>query len=175
MGVLRRLRLGRRGVPAAVLAVVAVGSVVACDPAGVSSASVAYTTDETVTRELERRDTGVRWITCNASYDGGASPSAGERTVAEVDCEGQTDDGKDIAVDGHVTRVVEGSCVRGELTAKVDGKERFRVSGLGDCDATPTPPVNSDPTRNGPGPTVTVTVTKTVYCQTRPECWPEGK
>ncbi|MCZ9341111.1 hypothetical protein NGM37_25440 [Streptomyces sp. TRM76130] len=160
--------------PAVAVVVVAVGGVVACDPAAVSSATVAYTTDTTVTRELERRDTGVRWVTCNASYDGSASPSAGERTVAAVDCEGQTDDGKDITVDGHVTRVVEGACVRGELSAEVDGEELFRVSGLGDCDATPTPSVHV-PTRYAPGPTATVTVTRTVYCQTRPDCWPEGK
>ncbi|GGS19004.1 lipoprotein [Streptomyces griseoviridis] len=175
MGATRRIRQGRRGVLAAGLVVVAAGSVVACDPtAGLNSATVAYTTDQVVTRELERRHTGVRWMTCNASYDEGASPSAGERTVARVDCEGQTDDGEDITVDGHVTRVVEGACVRGELTAKVDGRQRFRVSGLGNCDATPTPPV-SDPSRTGPRPTVTVTVTRTVYCQGRPDCWPEGK
>jgi hypothetical protein len=160
--------------------VVATGGVAACDPAGLNSASVAYTTDQTVSRELERRDTNVRWMTCNASYDGsGASATASEETVAEVSCEGQTDDGRDITVDGHVTRVVEGACVRGELTAKVAGKERFRVSGLGDCDATPTPPVNDPTSGSGTsepgGPTVTVTVTRTVYCQTRPECWPEGK
>ncbi|MFV0136069.1 hypothetical protein ACLGIH_23150 [Streptomyces sp. HMX87] len=168
MGAMRRL-LG------AGIAVLAVGGVVACEPGGMSSASVAYTTDETVTREMQRRDTEVRWLTCTADYgDSGRSASATEETVASVDCEGETKDGKKITVDGKVTRIVDGACVRGELTAKVDGRQWFRVNGLGDCDATPTPPGNG-PGGNAPRPTVTVTVTKTVWCQERPGCWPEGK
>ncbi|WP_320776866.1 hypothetical protein [Streptomyces sp. CRN 30] len=175
MGATRRSRRGRRAVLAVAAVGVAVGGAVACDPAGMNSATVAYTTDETVTSELERRDLNVQWLTCNASYDNGASPSAGEQTVATVDCQGQTDDGRDITVDGKITRVVEGSCVRGQLTAKVGDKEAFRVTGLGNCDATPTPPVNNPTTYEPGGPTVTVTVTKTVYCRTEPGCWPEGK
>ncbi|GAA4801730.1 hypothetical protein [Streptomyces ziwulingensis] len=174
----------RRGALAAGLVAVAAGSAAACEPGGLNTATVALTTDQTVTRELERQQTDVRWLTCTASYDddGGdrsASPSASEETVASVDCEGETADGRDITVDGRITRVVEGACVRGELTVKVDGKERFRVNGLGNCDATPSPagnaPTANGPTGNGAGPTVTVTVTRTVYCQTRPDCWPEGK
>jgi hypothetical protein len=46
------------------------------------------------------------------------------------------------------------------------------VEGLGDCNATPTPPVNNP---GQPGPTVTVTVTKTIWCQNDPQCWPDGK
>jgi hypothetical protein len=176
MGRSRRIRRGRRAVLAAGLVAVAVGGAVACEPGGLNTGSVAFTTDQTVTRELNRQKADVRWLTCTASYDGdGASASASEESVARVNCEGQTDDGKDIEVDGEVSRVVEGACVRGEITAKVDGKEWFRVDGLGNCDATPTPPVNNNPTDDGPRPTVAVTVTKTVYCQERPDCWPEGK
>ncbi|MGC0382555.1 hypothetical protein [Streptomyces sp. SAI-129] len=158
----------------AVGSAVAVGTLVACDPGGLSSASVAYTTDQTVTRELERQKAQVRWLTCTASFgDKGATASATEDAVASVDCEGRTDTGQDITVDGKVTRVVNGACVRGNLTAKVDGKEWFRVKGLGDCDATSAPPANR-PSQNGPGPTVTVT--RTIWCPDDPHCRPvQGK
>ncbi|MEV5352522.1 hypothetical protein [Streptomyces sp. NPDC052693] len=183
MGVSRRFSRGPRGrrpVVAAVFAVVAVGGAVACEPGGgISSAAVAYTTDETVTRELDRQKAGVRWLSCTASYgDGGGnakSPSASENTVATVDCQGETDDGKDIDVDGKVTHAVDGACVRGNITAKVDGKVWFEVDGLGDCDATSPPPVGG-PTNGGPAPTVTVTVTQTIWCDRYPDCRPvEGK
>ncbi|MFB7087953.1 hypothetical protein [Streptomyces sp. NPDC056296] len=189
MGALRRIR---RVAPVVVGSVVAVGGVVACDPGGLSSASVAFTTDQTVTRELERQKAEVRWLTCTASFGddggeggeggdsgeggdggGGKTASAGEDTVASVDCEGETDDGKDITVDGEVTRVVNGACVRGDLTAKVDGKEWFRVKGLGNCDAKSAPPANR-PSPHQPGPTVTVT--RTIWCPDDPHCRPvEGK
>ncbi|MER5291687.1 hypothetical protein ABT382_06295 [Streptomyces pharetrae] len=178
MGVLRRIwdRPGRRPAGVAVFAVLAVGGVVACEPGGLSSATVAYTTDETVTRELERQKADVRWLTCTASFgdDGGSTPTASEDTVADVDCEGETSDGKEITVDGKVTRAVNGRCIRGDIVAKVDGKEWFHVQGLGDCDAPSTPPVNQPP-GGGPGPEVTVTVTRTVWCQSDPQCWPQGK
>ncbi|MFJ4684828.1 hypothetical protein ACIQNG_31065 [Streptomyces sp. NPDC091377] len=154
----------------------AVGVTTACDPsATISTTTIAYTTDELLTREMERRDIDVQWLSCNAGFGdrGTPSASASERNVAELDCEGQTKDTKDIEVRGKVTRAVDGACVRGELTVKVDGKERFRVTALGDCDATSAPPV--DRPSGGADPTTTVTVTKTVYCQDRPQCWPEGK
>ncbi|MFE9764396.1 hypothetical protein ACFYPC_07665 [Streptomyces sp. NPDC005808] len=165
-------------------AAVAVGGVVACDPSGLSSASVAYTTDQTVTKELDRQNADVAWLSCTASFDGGnqvytpgRTPSPTEDTVADVDCTGETSDGKDISVTGKVTRAVDGRCVRGDLTARIDGKQWFHVTGLGNCDApsTPgnTPPVNNEPQQ--PGPTVTVTVTKTIWCQGDPTCWPQGK
>ncbi|MFF5478268.1 hypothetical protein ACFY5C_13155 [Streptomyces sp. NPDC012935] len=185
MGAFRRVRSrvhrrpGRRARVAAVagLAVVAVGSVVGCDPSGLSSATVAFTTDQTVTDELERQKADVQWLNCTGSYDGGgngSSPTASENAVVKVDCEGETKDGKDIVVTGRITRAVSGSCVRGDLVAKIDGKEWFHVNGLGDCDATPSP-VNPSGGGQQPGPTVTVTVTKTVYCKQHPNCWPEGK
>jgi hypothetical protein len=172
------MRIGRRprrprAVVVAGLAVVAVGGLAACEPGGLNSATVAYTTDQTVTAELERRKADVRWLTCTASYDDGATPSASESTVAEVDCEGETGDGQDITVTGKVTRAVSGACVRGDLTARIDGKQWFHVEGLGDCDARTTPPAGL-PGR--PGPTVTVTVTQTIWCESYPTCRPvEGK
>ncbi|MEV0171771.1 hypothetical protein AB0I00_11720 [Streptomyces sp. NPDC050803] len=181
MGVLRRIWLRPRGARvagAAGLVVVAVGGAVACDAVGMSTASIAYTTDQTVTRELERQKADVQWLTCRASYGdngNGATPSAGEETVAEVDCNGKTKDGKDISVDGTVTRAIDGKCIRGDLTAKVDGKEWFHVEGLGDCDGTPSPVVVPSGGQQQPGPTVTVTVTKTLWCKEDPQCWPEGK
>ncbi|MET9776858.1 hypothetical protein ABZ023_21760 [Streptomyces sp. NPDC006367] len=192
MGALRRIRhfpnipdhpvaaRGRRAALVAVGVAAAVGGAVACDPGGgLGSAAVAYTTDRTVTRELDRRDAGVRWLTCTASVEGdGATASADENTVASVDCEGRTDTRKDITVDGKVTRVVNGACVRGDLTAKVDGKEWFRVKGLGNCDTAPSPPAPSPPAdgpgRDRPGPTVTVT--RTIWCPDDPHCRPvQGK
>ncbi|MFE5757469.1 hypothetical protein ACFQ7I_27770 [Streptomyces massasporeus] len=181
MGASTRYRLGPRGrrvAVAAAFAVLAVGGAVACEPGAISSASVAYTTDETVTKELNRQKAGVRWLTCTASYGengGKSSPSARERTVATVDCEGETKDGKDITVDGKVTHAVDGACVRGNITAKVDGKVWFQVDGLGDCDSTTPPPVGG-PADGRPGPPVTVTVTQTVWCDRYPDCRPvEGK
>ncbi|MFD4256118.1 hypothetical protein ACFWR9_00380 [Streptomyces sp. NPDC058534] len=171
MGALRRIW---RVAPVAVGAVVAVGGVVACEPGGLSSATVAYTTDQTMTRELERQKSDVRWLTCTASTGGGGgSASPSEDTVASVDCEGETDDGREITVDGKVTRVVNGACVRGDLKAEVDGKEWFRVKGLGNCEATSAPPANG-PSPQQPGPTVTVT--RTIWCPDDPHCRPvEGK
>ncbi|MDW4906109.1 hypothetical protein RB628_12355 [Streptomyces sp. ADMS] len=195
MGALARIRHRprgrRRAVAVAGLVVAVVGGVVACDPGGLGSATVAFTTDQTVTKELERRDVNVQWLTCTASVDtgnvneasgSGSSPSASEKAVADVDCRGKTTDGGDITVTGKVTRAVDGRCVRGDLTAKVDGKQWFRVTGLGNCDApsTParTPPATWQPPDNErPGPTVTVTVTKTIWwCRQDPNCLPvEGK
>ncbi|MFI1163411.1 hypothetical protein ACH4UM_07320 [Streptomyces sp. NPDC020801] len=184
----RRLPRGRRVMAVAGLAALAVGGAVACDPGGLSSAAVAYTTDRTATAELNRQHASVRWLSCTAGYDGGnkaytpgkPAPSASETTVASVDCQGQTRDGRRITVTGKVTRAVDGACVRGDLTAKVGGKVWFHVNGLGDCNATPgptyRPPVTFGPTGGQPGPTVTVTVTRTIWCKGDPTCWPvEGK
>ncbi|WP_198655600.1 hypothetical protein [Streptomyces geranii] len=186
MGPLRRSwhrpRGHRRAVAVAGLVVAGVSGVVACDPGGLTSATVSLTTDQTATKELERRNVDVQWLTCTASVDGGnrasasgSSPSASVNTVASVDCQGETGDGKDITVTGKVTRAVDGRCVRGDVTAKVDGRQVFRVTGLGDCDA-PTTPTYRPPGDGQPGPTVTVTVTKTLWCKEDPKCWPvEGK
>ncbi|MFF4757163.1 hypothetical protein [Streptomyces sp. NPDC001292] len=186
MGALRRIRHlshGRRVRAVAVLAVVAAGGAVACDPGGLSAASAAYTTDRTATAELNRRHASVSWLSCTGRDDGGRTrtagnptPSASETTVVSVDCQGQTKDGRKITVTGKVTRAVDGACVRGDLTAKVGGRVWFHVRGLGDCDATtgPTfrPAVTYRPTHGQPEPGVTVTVTRTIWCQGDPTCWP---
>ncbi|MFG2571446.1 hypothetical protein [Streptomyces sp. NPDC048481] len=159
MGALRRIWL----LPA--VAAAALG-VVACEPGGLSSMSIAYTTDQAATAEIQRRDVKVRWLTCTARYENQGRPGA----VASVDCQGETGDGRDITVTGKVGRAVDGACVRGDLTAVVGRKQLFRVSGLGDCrDATPSP-VGQSPGRPAktarpdvrPTVTVTVTVTETV-------------
>ncbi|WP_405872939.1 MULTISPECIES: hypothetical protein [unclassified Streptomyces] len=188
MGALRRIwrrPRGRRAAAAVVFAVLAVGGAVACDPGGLNSASVAYTTDQTATKELKRQKVDVQWLSCTANYGnnkvstpGKSTPSASETTIANVDCQGQTKDGREITVTGKVTRAVDGACVRGDLTAKVGGKQWFHVTGLGNCNATPSPIVNNPSNGNGqqPGPTVTVTVTRTIWCKGDPQCRPvEGK
>ncbi|WP_107061814.1 hypothetical protein [Streptomyces cellulosae] len=179
MGALRRIRRlprGQRVAAVAGLAVVVVGGVAGCEPGGLNTATVAYTTDRTATAELERQKADVRWLNCTASYEDGATPTATENTVAEVDCKGETDDGKDITVTGKVTRAVSGACVRGDLTAKIGGRVWFHVEGLGDCNARTTPPANNPGQPGQPGPTVTVTVTRTIWCQGDPTCWPvQGK
>ncbi|MEZ3181980.1 hypothetical protein KYY02_25905 [Streptomyces pimonensis] len=167
----RRARRWRRQALAAGFAVAAVAGAAACEGGGLSSASVAFTTDETVTKELNRRKADVRWLSCTGSF----GDKAGRDTVASVDCQGETRDGKEITVTGEITHAVNGSCVRGNITAKVDGKQVFRVDGLGDCDST-SPSRVGEPTRRGPDPTVTVTVTTTVWCEQYPSCRPvEGK
>ncbi|GGX55229.1 hypothetical protein AB0F07_03385 [Streptomyces fructofermentans] len=144
----------------------------ACEPGdGLSTAAVAITTDQTGTKELERRGVDVRWLTCTASYGdkvtAGSSPSA--RSVATVDCVGETKDGGDITIKGRVTQEVNGTCVRGDLTARVDGKERFRLAVLGNCRAG-TPPVGARTTPPPGQPVPTVTVTRTVTAYPNPTC-----
>jgi len=173
---------GRRLAAVAGLAVVAVGGAVACEPGDLSSASAAYTTDQTATKELERQHVDVQWLTCTGTYNGGnkaytpgKTPSPTTSTVVTVDCTGKTSDGKDITVKGKVTRAVSGRCVRGDLRATVGGKEWFHVTGLGNCNATSTPHVSYRPTTPGQ-PQPTVTVTRTIWCQGDPTCWPvQGK
>ncbi|TRO69512.1 hypothetical protein E4K73_02385 [Streptomyces sp. IB201691-2A2] len=184
MGALRRLRGrmgGRRGPVAFGVAVVAVFGAVACEPGnGISAAAVAITTDQTGTRELEKQGVDVQWLSCTASYGdkgqtAGSSPSA--RSVATVDCVGEEKDGREITIKGKVTQEVNGTCVRGDLTARVGGKEWFRVDVLGNCRAgTPstvnpwTPPVDHKTTPPPDRPGATVTVTRTVTEYPHPTC-----
>ncbi|MFE3632886.1 hypothetical protein [Streptomyces cellostaticus] len=184
MGASRRIRRRPRAVRGAAVAglvVMGAGAVVACQPGDLSAAAAAYTTDSTATAELKRRHVDVSWLTCTGDYGGrsgrasGSSPSPTESTVVSVDCQGQTEDGRRITVTGKVTRAVDGACVRGDLTARVGGRQVFRVSGLGDCDATPGPTYRP-PDQRGGQPTVTVTVTRTIWCVKDPSCRPvEGK
>ncbi|WP_320783736.1 hypothetical protein [Streptomyces sp. CRN 30] len=43
--------------------------VAACDPNGMNTANVSYTTERTATRTLERQGHNVQWMTCTSSYD----------------------------------------------------------------------------------------------------------
>ncbi|AOR34418.1 hypothetical protein BFF78_28220 [Streptomyces fodineus] len=157
-------------------------AVVACQPDDLSSAGVAYTTETTATAKLRQQHVDVRWLTCTGDYGNGGrtaggTPSPDETTVVSVDCRGETKDGRKITVTGKVTKAVDGACVRGDLTAKVGGREVFHVDGLGDCDVTPGPTYQPPTYPPGGGrPTVTVTVTRTLWCKGDPTCWPvEGK
>ncbi|MEV0257193.1 hypothetical protein AB0H82_23420 [Streptomyces sp. NPDC050732] len=199
MGALRRLRgrvTGKRR-PAILYAVGLAGAaaigVTACDPVdgGINTSAVALTTDEVGTRELERQKADVAWLSCTASFDDKVTPrgrSASADAVVDVDCQGETDDGKDITIKGKVHSVVDGGCVRGDLTAKVDGKQWFRVDVLGNCEAgdgegdggggsseqpsdppgSHEPPPSHDPP--DPAPTATVTVTVTPDPPPHPTC-----
>ncbi|WP_329117130.1 hypothetical protein [Streptomyces sp. NBC_01465] len=170
MGALRRLRY-RRTLAAGGVAVAAVVGLAACDPVGgMNSAAVAYTTDQMATKVLERAGVKVNWLSCTATLSGGgtATPTASP-SKASVDCQGRTDDNKKITVNGTVTYVRDGSCVKGHLTAKVGAKTMFTATVLGDCNAAPsnggsrrtTPPAGG----GGVRPAVTVTVTVTEYPQ----------
>ncbi|MER5542892.1 hypothetical protein AB5L52_29630 [Streptomyces sp. CG4] len=180
MGALGWIRRGRRGarvVAVAGLVVVGAGAVVACQPGGLGSATAAYTTQTTSTAALKRQHVDVSWLTCTGDYGGGSAaggtPSPTETTVVSVDCQGRTRDGRKITVTGKVTKAVDGACVRGDLTAKVGGRQVFHVDGLGDCAATPGPTYTPPTSHPGGGrPTVTVTVTETVWCKGDPTCWP---
>ncbi|MGW3492263.1 hypothetical protein [Streptomyces sp. NPDC001020] len=189
MRALRRMRRwpdGRRLAGVTGLVVVAVGGAVACQPADLSSSSVAYTTSQTATKELERQHVKVRWLSCSGNYGNstrsataGRPPSPTATPLVTVDCRGQTNDSKDITVKGRVTRAVDGRCVRGDLRATVGGKQWFHVRGLGNCKApstpTYTPPTWYHPVTPGQ-PRPTVTVTRTIWCQGDPTCWPaQGK
>nr|WP_200303301.1 hypothetical protein [Streptomyces adelaidensis] len=149
---------------------------------GLNTGAVAFTTDQMATKELEQEGLDVQWLNCTASYDndgdkksGSPSSSASTNTVANVDCTGEDKEGRKITVTGKVTKEVDGKCVRGDLTAKVGGKEWFHVDVLGNCNA-PDPTAGAGSAGPGqPGPTVTVTVTQTIWCQKDPACLPEGK
>ncbi|MFF9589409.1 hypothetical protein ACF1FX_09290 [Streptomyces sp. NPDC014646] len=162
----------RRFLAASALTGAAVAGLVACDPAGgLNSASIAVTTDRTGTSALQRNGVDVRWLSCSAGVDrqdgGGAvngSPAASLPRTGHVECTGRTRSGQDISISGKVTQALDGRCVRGDLTARADGRDVFRTDVLGDCDARPTfgavyPPGNSG--QGGVRPAVTVTVTVT--------------
>ncbi|PSM43320.1 hypothetical protein C6Y14_10850 [Streptomyces dioscori] len=170
MGALRRIR--HRGPAITLAAVSAVFALVACEPGdGLNTAAVAITTDQKGTSELEKRGVDVQWLTCTASYGekNEPSPSASVHSVASVDCTGETKDGQDISIKGQVTQEVDGTCVRGDLTATVGGKEVFRLNVLGNCQAN-TPPADNPTTPPPDQPGATVTVTRTVTVYPNPSC-----
>ncbi|EST24435.1 hypothetical protein M878_30955 [Streptomyces roseochromogenus subsp. oscitans DS 12.976] len=168
---------GARALAVAGLVVVGAGAVVACQPGGLGSSTAAYTTQTTSTAALKRQHVDVSWLTCTGDYGSGGkaggTPSPTETTVVSVNCQGETKDGRKITVSGKVTKAVDGACVRGDLTAKVGGRQVFHADGLGDCDTTPGPTYTPPAYHPGGGrPTVTVTVTETVWCKGDPTCWP---
>ncbi len=174
MGVLSQARRGRALCAAAVVGA-AVVAVTGCEPTGgsISSATIAITTDRVTTEALERGGVGVRWMSCNADFrsgrtagtDASASPSRNERageTDARVDCQGRTENDKDIRIRGRVTYVREDHCVRGDLTGQVDGRKVFQANVIGECQGgardtgSPRPTggqPSDDRTTEGPEPT----------------------
>ncbi|MGW1073918.1 hypothetical protein [Streptomyces sp. NPDC002537] len=174
MGALRRIR-GRRvlyavGVAALVgPALVAVGG---CQPSGdgLDSITAAVTTGKRATDRLKDQGYYVRWLTCSGKEEGGGTTDKGSPrpvTAVGVDCEGRTGGGQKIIVFGRVTGIDgDGSCVRGRLTGKVDGKTVFAVTVLGDCASahpsgspfptpTPTPTWSPPPPDRSPSPSCT--------------------
>ncbi|MEU4895434.1 hypothetical protein AB0B12_15395 [Streptomyces sp. NPDC044780] len=177
MGVFSRVERGR-----AALAVVAVGAaavaVTGCEPAegGLSSVTIAITTDKVASHALERGGVGVRWMSCNAEFRKGrtvgASPARGsertrasdaprasdspreteraQETDARVDCRGRTDSDKDIRVSGRVTYVRENHCVRGDLTGEVDGRKVFQANVIGECQGSALDTASPRPTFSHP-------------------------
>ncbi|MCC3766681.1 hypothetical protein, partial [Streptomyces sp. UNOC14_S4] len=145
MGALRRIRgrgRGRRVLYAAGVAALVGGSVLAltgCEPTegGLDTITVSVTTSKRATDRLKDEGVYVRWLTCTGKEEGGGTDHKGSPrpvTAVGVDCEGRTDGGQKIIVFGRVTAVEgDGACVRGRLTAKVDGETVFAVTVLGDC------------------------------------------
>ncbi|TWV35570.1 hypothetical protein FRZ03_26605 [Streptomyces misionensis] len=184
MGAFLWIRARCRAVGVAGLVLAGAGVLVACEPDQLGPATVAYTTDGTATAELTRQHVDVGWLTCGGDRGGGtvAASAPGASAVVAVDCQGETRDRRRITVNGEVTRAVDGVCVRGDLRARVGGRQVFHVSGLGDCGATPGPayrPSGRAPAARAPAvprPVVTVTVTRTVWCTGDPACPPaQGK
>ncbi|MBH5334787.1 hypothetical protein IHE55_08255 [Streptomyces pactum] len=112
---------------------------VACEPdddRGLTAIGVAYTTDKVATEALERGRVQVRWLTCSGDAKGDERAGASRTPVREVAvrCRGRTEQGDaDIQVDGVVTYERKGACVKGDLTAKLEGRQVFRADVIGDC------------------------------------------
>ncbi|MFE3494055.1 hypothetical protein [Streptomyces sp. NPDC059175] len=157
------MRAYGRALAAMALAGISGLGVVACEPhsGGLSEMAVSFTTDITGTGALEHEGVKVRWLSCTASLNAPATATPSHAGAATVHCEGETDDGRRITIDGTVTQEVDGRCVRGDLTAKADGRTVFRASVLGDCKPPRTVPVPGGRGTPGPAATVTVTVTET--------------
>lgn len=106
-------------------AALAMAAVAACDPVdGLNSSNVSVSTDQLATKALKADHVDVQWLSCSATED---------TTDPKVDCLGRTDEQHRITVRGDVTRQSDLRCVRGHLTAVVDGRTVFDVRGLGAC------------------------------------------
>ncbi|GHF35103.1 lipoprotein [Streptomyces mashuensis] len=164
-----------RGLLPAGAAVVAVAALAGCDTGGLDAVAVAVTTQRQAARSLGDQGVRVAWLNCRGKAENGGPDGTGSErpvTVVGVDCEGRTESGKNIIVFGRVTGITGRACVRGLLTAKVDGRTVFSVSVLGDCSATggstaggstggggtqsrppaPTPPPTARPSGHAPHP-----------------------
>ncbi|MFF4530334.1 hypothetical protein ACFY1P_13750 [Streptomyces sp. NPDC001407] len=110
-----------------------------CEPTGaggLDAITVAVTTGKRATDELKREGYDVRWISCaGKAEDAGVTDKGSPRPVSAVgvDCEGRTGGGGKIIVFGRITGISGQACVKGRITAKVDGRTVFVVSVLGDC------------------------------------------
>ncbi|WP_307805108.1 hypothetical protein [Streptomyces sp. VRA16 Mangrove soil] len=151
----------------------AVFGAVACQPVegDLNPSTVSATTDQQGTAELNRQHAQVAWLSCSGAYVNRTTGSGATTQEVHVDCRGETKEGKAVTLSGDVYGVVSGKCVRGSLTAKVDGKVWFHLGVLGNCAApdTTTPPPPSQggtptttPQPQQPGETQTVTETVTV-------------
>ncbi|MBT2383514.1 hypothetical protein [Streptomyces sp. ISL-11] len=140
MGALRRLRARQVLYAAGVTALLgpAVMMLTGCEPGvgGLDSVIVAVTTDQRATARLQQEGYYVQWLTCIGTAEQGGTTDKGSPrpvTAVGVDCEGRTGGNQKIIVYGRVTGIHGQSCVRGRLTAKVDGKTAFTASVLGEC------------------------------------------
>ncbi|MFE7135508.1 hypothetical protein ACFVIM_32100 [Streptomyces sp. NPDC057638] len=135
---------------AVAVAGLAVTGLTACEPAttGLTPGAVSVTTDRTATQALERLGIKVKWFSCTGEVDrprDGRTPSA-KPGYATVSCEGETASDRSITLSGRVTEERSGTCVRGDLTARVSGKVAFKATFLGDCDRRPASPRFTAPT-----------------------------
>ncbi|MDW6062816.1 hypothetical protein SAZ11_38465 [Streptomyces sp. FXJ1.4098] len=132
------MRHQRNALFAVVAAALTIGAVAACEPrddTGLNAIGVAVTTDRVSTRALEKGGIDVRWMTCNADVKGKHTSGPSQDAKASVHCRGKTDDDRTIKVSGTVTYERKNICVRGDLTAKVDGHQVFQANVIGDCNA----------------------------------------
>ncbi|WP_372346492.1 hypothetical protein [Streptomyces sp. KL116D] len=158
MGALRRIgaRLRHKRALAAVGVVAAVvGGAVACQPVDgdLNVTTVAATTDQEATQELNRQNADVAWLSCTGAYKNGGTQGSSSPSEVQVKCTGRTKKGEDITVDGWANGVVSGHCVRGTFIARIEGKVWFRLSVLGNCaetGATSQPPEEQHPSEETP-------------------------
>ncbi|MFI9200441.1 hypothetical protein [Streptomyces sp. NPDC053048] len=168
MGALRRVRPDRARYAAGAAALVgaAVVALTGCEATGLEASAVAVTTQKLAAASLDHQGAKAAWLNCKGKAENGGTDAGGAThpvTVVGVDCEGRTEQGKKIIVFGRVTGITGQACVRGLLTAKVDGRTVFSVSVLGDCSHTgggkpPAPPKPPSPPHGPhPGPSASCT------------------
>ncbi|MCX4832651.1 hypothetical protein OG785_24210 [Streptomyces sp. NBC_00006] len=176
---------GSRGFSGLVLVAAVVATGVACQPieGDLNVSTVAITTDQTATDELNRQNANVAWLSCNGTFSSSSPSGSATSGEVKVECRGKTKDGKDITVEGWVYGVVSGKCVRGKVIGRIDNKVWFSVGVLGNCAASDStsPPQDSqqpapseDPKPQEPQPGATGTITETVTVTAPPPTF-QGK